>query len=149
MSTVSGEALIHAPLHDVFAIASDYRHWSEWFVGTSRFRPVTDLTRGTGTRYAYRVRVLGLSVPVETEVCDFVEDGGWRGVSRRGPRHETRWQFVPEGDGTRFTFRMDYELPLVAKFLDRLFVRPEWQRVVQESAQNLKRRVEGCSGASA
>ena len=146
MSAVSSEALIHASPHDVFAIASDYRHWSEWFVGTSGFRPLTDRTRGNGTRYAYRVRVLGLSVAVETEVRDFVEDGGWRGVSRRGPRHETRWQFVPEGDDTRFTFRMDYELPLVARFLDRWLVHAEWQRVVDESAQNLKRRVEGRGG---
>lgn len=148
MSNVSSEVLIDASPHDVFAVASDYRHWSEWFVGTSGFRPVTERTRGTGARYAYHVRLLGLSVAVETEVCDFVEDRGWRGVARRGPRHETRWQFVPEGEGTRFTFSMDYELPLVARFLDPLFVHAQWQRVVKESAQNLKRRVEGREGRS-
>ncbi len=142
MSTVSGQVLIHASPHEVFGIASDWQQWPEWFAGTSDFRAVTSQTRGTGSRYAYRARLLGIPVPIETEIRDFVEDGGWRGVSRRGPDHETRWQFTPEGDGTRFVFSMDYELPLTPRFIDRWLVRPVWQRLVQRSADNLKVRVE-------
>ncbi len=142
MSTVSAQVLIHASPHEVFGVASDWQQWSEWFAGTSDFRAVTSQMRGTGSRYAYRARVFGIPVPVETEICDFVEDGGWRGVSRGGPRSETRWQFTPEAGGTRFVFSMDYELPLTPGFIDRWFVRPAWQRLAQRSADNLKLRVE-------
>ncbi len=142
MSTVSGQVLIHASPHEVFSVASDWQQWSEWFAGTSDFRAVTSQTRGNGSRYAYRARLLGIAVPVETEICDFVEGRGWRGVSRRGPRHETSWQFTPEGDGTRFVFSMEYQLPFIPGFIDRWLVRPAWQRLAQRSADNLKLRIE-------
>ncbi len=124
MTTVSSEVLIHAPVQEVFAFASDWSCWADWFAGTSDFRPLTAQTRGTGARYAYRARVLGVRVPVETEICDFVEDGGWTGVGRGGPESRTHWSFVPEGDDTRFTFRMEYRIPLMPDVLDRLLVRP-------------------------
>ncbi len=142
MSTVSGEILIHAPVHDVFAFASDWRHWEEWFAGTAGFRPLTPETRGNGARYAYRASVLGLPFPIQTEIRDFIEDQGWRGVSRRGPKNETRWRFEAEGEDTRFGFSMTYHVPGLPDVLDRLLVRPVGQRLVEQSVENLKARVE-------
>ncbi len=142
MGTVSSEVLIHAPLPEVFAVASDWRHWAEWFAGTSQFQAITEQTRGTGTRYAYRARLLGIAWPVATEIADFVENSGWIGVSCRGPEHRTSWRFTAEGDDTRFVFSMDYRIPLLPAVLDRLLVRPVWQRLARESTRNLKRRLE-------
>ncbi len=142
MTTVASEVLVRAPLPEVFAVASDWRHWAEWFAGTSRFHALGEPTRGTGARYAYRARVLGIAWPVETEIFDFVEDSGWTGRSRRGPEHRTSWRFTAEGADTRFVFSMEYRIPLLPGMLDRLLVRPMWQQLVEQSTRNLKRRLE-------
>ncbi len=142
MTTVASQVLIRVPLPEVFEVASDWRHWAEWFAGTSVFCPLGEPARGTGARYAYRARVLGMAWPVETEISDFVENSGWTGVSRRGPEHRTSWRFTAEGADTRFVFSMDYRIPLLPGWLDRLLVRPMWQQLVEQSTRNLKRRLE-------
>lgn len=142
MSTISGEVLIHADPHEVFAVASDWKCWSDWFVGMSSVRTLTAQTRGTGAEYGYRISILGIPVPVETRIVDYVEGAGWRGLTKRGPRGETRWRFEPEGEGTRFSFAMDYQVRFLPAFLDRLLIRPAWERSVQASLQHLKDRVD-------
>lgn len=142
MSIASVEISIPAPVNVVFAVASDWSRWESWFVGTSGFKPLTTLTRGSGARFAYRASILGIPVPVVTEICDFVENVGWRGVSRRGPRSETRWQFEAIPAGTRFSFAMEYSLPLIPKALDAALVRPAWARLLKRSAERLRQIIE-------
>jgi hypothetical protein len=83
---------------------------------------------------------MGLSVPVETEIHDFVENKGWNGVATKGLGHRTYWTFEPAGNSTRFTYAMEYELPLpvVGSLLDSWFIRPQWRRILQTSLENLK-----------
>lgn len=142
MSRASASVLIEAPPHDVFAYASDWTHWSDWFAGATGFRPVGRITRGNGSRFRYRAKVFGIPVPIDTEIRDFTEDRGWTGVTRRGPRSETSWHFEPEGTGTRFTFGMHDRLPLLPQAIDRRFVLPFWQRSVERSARQLKQQLE-------
>ena len=71
MTRVEHSIVIKAPISQVFEYAADYRKWSEWFEGVSDFRPSTSISRGNGTRYAYKARMMGLSVGVETEVHNF------------------------------------------------------------------------------
>jgi len=59
----------------VFAFASEWRTWPDWFEGVSDFRPTTEVLRGNGARYAYRARLMpGIWASVETEIHDFEED---------------------------------------------------------------------------
>lgn len=37
--------------------------------------------------------MLGVKIPVETEIYDYAENRGWIGVSTRGVPHRTRWSF--------------------------------------------------------
>jgi len=144
MTWVVSSVEIAAPVQDVFAYASDWQRWEEWWVGVSGFRPTTGVTRGNGTRYAYKAWLAGVGVEVETEIHDFVENVGWRGVVTRGAPHATRWVFEPAGAGTRFTYVLEYRLPvpLLGPLLDALLVRPGWQRRLDRSLANLKARFE-------
>jgi hypothetical protein len=92
-------------------------------------------------RYAYRARVMGFSAPVETEIHDFVRNRGWTGVSTKGIAARTYWTFEPIGDATKFTYAMEYQMPipLLGPLLDSWFARPQWQKIVERSLNNLKR----------
>jgi uncharacterized protein YndB with AHSA1/START domain len=140
MTRIECNVMIEAPVERVFDYAADYRKWSEWFAGVSDFTSTSTVTRGNGARFAYKARVMGLSVPVETEIHDFVENKGWNGVATKGLGHRTYWTFEPAGNSTRFTYAMEYELPLpvVGSLLDSWFIRPQWRRILQTSLENLK-----------
>jgi uncharacterized protein YndB with AHSA1/START domain len=145
MSKVEASVEINAPVSEVFAYASDYRHWEDWWQGVSGFRPTTEVTRGNGTRYAYKAWIAGLKLNLETEIHDFVENAGWKGAVTKGPPHRTQWVFEENGNKTRLTYILEYNLPvpLLGPLLDSLLMRPGWQRMLEQSLGNLKTHFEG------
>jgi len=144
MTRIEGTVEIVAPVEDVFAYAADWRHWAEWFEGVSDYGPTKEVTRGNGARYAYRAKMLGIPAKVETEIHDYVENAGWQGVGTRGMPHTTRWIFEGRGDATRFTYVLEYELPvpLIGALLDSLFMKREWRRIIDDSLGNLRTHFE-------
>ena len=142
MTRIEGSVVIHAPVQKVFAFAADWRKWPDWFEGVSNFRPTTDVIRGNGARYAYRARLIGIPAAVETEIHDFVENAGWTGVATKGVPHKTQWVFETQGDDTRFTYILEYELrvPLIGALLNSLLIEREWRRIINKSLRNLKTR---------
>lgn len=131
---------IDAPVEEVFAYASDWQQWEEWWEGVSRFRPTTESTRGNGTRYAYKALVAGMAFDIETEIVEFTENAGWKGIATKGPPHKTQWVFEPAGERTRFTYVLEYVLPwpILGPILDALLMRPGWQRMLDRSLGHLK-----------
>jgi uncharacterized membrane protein len=141
MTKVTATVEVNAPLDDVWAFASDWRHWDSWWDGVSGFRPTTEVTRGDGARYAYRAWIAGLTLNLETEIHDFVEKVGWRGVVTKGPPHRTQWVFEGKGATTQLTYTLEYSLPVpvLGPLLDSLLMRPGWQHRLETSLRNLKR----------
>jgi uncharacterized protein YndB with AHSA1/START domain len=140
MTRIEASVDINAPLADVFAFASDWRQWEGWWEGVSAFRPATEVTRGNGARYAYKAWIAGLTLNIETEIQDFVENVGWRGVVTKGPPHRTQWVFEAKGEATRLTCVLEYSLPVpvLGGLLDSLLMRPGWRRCLEKSLRNLK-----------
>jgi len=93
MTRVESSVDVPAPLAEVFAYASDWRKWEEWWEGVSDFKPTTKLTRGNGTRYAYKAWIAGITLNLETEIHEFAENVGWTGMVIKGPPHRTKWVF--------------------------------------------------------
>jgi len=77
---------------------------------------------------------------VETEIHKYIENSGWTGVATRGIPHRTHWIFEPVGAETRFTYILEYRLPipLLGRLLEVLFLERQWQRILDGSLQNLK-----------
>lgn len=151
MTTIERSVVIEAAVDEVFAYASDWRRWHEWFQGTSGFEPSGPVERGDGARYTYTAHLLGLPAKVETEVHDFVEGSGWRGIGTRGLSHTTWWRFEPVGDRTRFTYRLEYRLPvpMIGPAVDALLIRPAWRRIIDRSLSELRDRLSGRGRGSA
>ncbi|MFO7933657.1 MAG: SRPBCC family protein [Bacteroidales bacterium] len=139
MTSVEHSITINRPVEEVFAYASDWKKWHEWFEGVSSFKPVTKTRKGNGARYAYKAKIMGLAIPVEIEIHDFIPDKGWKGRSTRGTPHRTRWEFESAGLGTRFTYGLEFRLPVpvVGPLMDRLFLKPQWEKLLRNSLQNL------------
>ena len=140
MKRISKSILIQASCEEVFSYASDYRKWKDWFVGVSNVRPTTEKTTGNGARYAYKVRMMMFPVGVETEISDFVINKGWKGKATKGTPHQTQWIFETVESGTNFTYVLDYDIPvpILGSLLDRLILRPQWNKIVENSLRNLK-----------
>ncbi len=150
MTHIEHTITIEAPIEEVFNYAADFRKWSEWFDGVSDFKATTKITQGNGARYAYKARLMGFSARIETEVRDFIPNRGWRGIATRGMAHRTFWNFEQVGNGTRFTYALEYQLPipLLGSLLDSLFMKPQWDKIITNSLNNLRRRFVN-SGAGA
>ena len=140
MTRIEHSITIETPVEQVFSYAADYRKWTEWFEGVSDFKATTAITQGNGARYAYKARLLGISANVETEVHDFVNNRGWTGLATKGMPHRTHWRFEPIGSGTKFTYALEYQLPipLLGSLLDSLFMRPQWDKIIANSLNNLR-----------
>jgi Polyketide cyclase / dehydrase and lipid transport len=144
MPAVESSVLVPALLPDVFAYASDWQRWSEWFEGATGFRPITEITRGNGARYEYTATLMGFRATVVTEIADFVENVGWTGIARRGMPHTTHWRFEACGDRARFTYGLDIHVPvpIIGAFIDRVVLEPQWRRIITASLANLQRHFE-------
>ena len=140
MTRIENSVIIQAPVERVFSYAADHQRWSEWFESVSDVKVTTAVPHGNGARYAYKVRIMAVSARVETEIQDYVQNRGWTGVSTRGLPHRTKWIFEPIDSSTRFTYVVEghVPVPLVGSLCDSLFLRPQWEKIVQNSLNNLK-----------
>ncbi len=144
MTQMEKSILILTPLEKVFAYASDYQKWEDWFEGVSDFKPTTEIIRGNKTRYAYKAKMMGLSIGMGTEINGFVENEGWTGVSTKGMPHKTFWKFEPVAARTKMTYGLEYalDIPWIGNWLDKTFIRPQWDKIISNSLKNLKLQFE-------
>ena len=144
MTEINRSVKINAPLNKVFDYTSNYRNWSEFFEGVSEVKPITETTRGNGTKFIYKVKDLGMKVAVGTETHEFKENEGWRGKSFKGMEHSTQWIFKKSNGGTELTYILKYSFPWYfgGKLIDKMFAKREWVKIIETSLQNLKRIME-------
>lgn len=144
MTEIKRNIIIEAPVNKVFEYAADYKNWSKFFEGVSDFKPITAVTRGSGSKYIYKAKALGMNVTVGTEVQQFKENEGWIGKSFKGLEHQTQWIFKKSNSNTEFTFIQRYKLPfyLGGKLFDKMFAEPVWINIIEHSLQNLKKIIE-------
>jgi uncharacterized membrane protein len=144
MTEIKQEIKIETPVEKVFGYASNYRNWPAFFEGISDVRPVTRITDDNGSRFIYRVKMMGLKVTVGTEFREFRKNEGWTGISFKGLEAQTQWIFEKSGEGTLFTYIQKYKLPfyLGGRLLDQKVIKPQWIKLIADSLKNLKRQAE-------
>jgi uncharacterized membrane protein len=145
MTKVEASVEINRPVRDVFAYASDWRHWEEWREGLYDLKPTTENDKGNNARYAYKALVAGLKFNLETEIHYYKENVGWQGIVRKGLPHKMQWVFDNKASKTVATYIIEYSPPwfLIGPLLDFFILKPSWQRMLEKSLNNLKIRLEG------
>lgn len=104
--------------------------------------PTTETKKGNGARYAYKAKMMGLNVKVETEIQDFVINKGWTGKGTKGIPTQTQWIFEPYDSGTKFTYVLEYKLPipLLSEVFDIFIMKPQWNKIIEKSLRNLNQK---------
>jgi len=144
MTEVFRSILIKAPIEEVFQYTSDYKNWPDFYEGVSDFIPITETSRGNGTRYLYRAKIFGMNMTVGTEIAEFNENKGWVGKSFKGLEHRTEWIFKRSNENTKFSHGIRYHCPwyMGGKYVDKKYVKPAWIKKIENSLQNLKEILE-------
>jgi uncharacterized membrane protein len=144
MTKVEASIEINKPVKDVFAYASDWKHWAEWREGVVDLKPTTETHRGNDTRYAYKAFVGCLKFNLETEIHYFKENVGWQGIVRTGLPHKMQWQFENKASKTNVTYIIEYSPPwfLIGPLLNFFIIKPNWQRMIEKTLKNLKVHLE-------
>ena len=144
MTEIKKSILINAPVNKVFDFASNYLKWPDFFVGISAIRPITKITNDNGARFLYKVQLMGLKVTVGTEFHQYKRNEGWIGKSFKGLDAQTQWIFKELNGKTAFTYIQRYKLPFYmgGDLFDKLFIMPQWIKIIDISLNNLKRLTE-------
>lgn len=139
MPRIEHSVVIEAPIHEVFAYASNWQYWTDWFHGITDCSALTEIERGNGAIYDYKMRVLGFTFKVQTEIHNFVENQGWNGIGVKGVPHKTTWIFEELDSRTKFTYIVEYSLPVpvLGSIMCFLFANSEWRRILKKSLNNL------------
>ena len=145
MTRIEKSIEIKAPVEKVFEFAADWHNTEKFFEGLYDFKPTTEKTRGEGTRFAYKIKALGIESEIEYEVSNLVENEGWSGTSVRGIETRFHWIFASLDDRTKVTHIAEYKppIPIVGVVVDALLVKRQWETNIERSLQNLKRLLEG------
>lgn len=142
MPTLERSIVIEAPIQEVFAYAADWKTWPDWYDGFTDVSVITEIEKGDGAIYAYKMWVFGVPFKAQTEIHDFVANKGWSGRRVRGVPHRTNYVFEDLSPHTRFTTSIYYSLPIpiLGPVLCSLFLDRAWRRILERSLNNLKAR---------
>ena len=145
MARIEQSVEIKAPVEKVFDfVVSEWEKEMSFFEGIHDWQPGSEGRMGDGFQISYKAKILGVETKIEMEVKDYVENKGWVATSTTGPRTIGEWRFAPMNGGTRFTYVLDYQMPMpiVGGIVDTLLVKGTWVRLIDKSLQNLKRALE-------
>jgi hypothetical protein len=144
MLDITRSIQIEAPVEKVFEYVSDYRKWPEFYVGILDIKPITEITHANGARFLYKAKMMGMKVTLGTEFHQFKQNVGWTGISFKGMKHRTLWIFKESESGTEFTHGVSANLPwyMGGKLLSKKILEPEWIKVIEQSLENLKQKME-------
>ena len=147
LTKVESSIEIKKPVRDIFAYASDWKHWKEWRVGATDIKPVTEKEIGNNTRFNYKARVAGMIFNLETEIHNFKENVGWQGIVRKGLPHKMKWSFENKIRSTIVTYTIEFSTAwyIIGPLLDSFILKPKWQRMIEETLNNLKAHLESPS----
>ncbi len=149
-SSVEGSVLVRAPQDAVWAFLCNARRYPEWIPDTLAILSVDGEPLAAGSAYRERSRLLGpLSLPSDWRVTEFEPPHRQRHDGRMlGPMAVT-FEATPEGEGTQFGYRLEWEVPLgpAGRALNAMAMRPRLDRSFRLAAENLCRLVESEAAA--
>ena len=152
MSHLKRTTQIHAPLDEVYALAHDPAHWSDWYVGTSELRDL-----GTSAGGHRRSLMVGTPFPLTQRVLDERLQGSgahWRSKPEDKAEaydlsehckmlilaSEQDWTYSSENGDTKVTVVIDFQVPskLLERAEDRDLIERMEAECLEQSLENLR-----------
>jgi uncharacterized membrane protein len=146
MTKVETSVIIEAPPEEVYRYAGDWQNFERYFTYVKEVQPLTEKTLGEGTELGLKVKFRGLPLNALWRGVGEANTQGWAFDAKLMGRWARKtWRLSPADSGTRVTFVLEYSMPpipLLAGLMDRLWMRPGWERIYAESFANLKQLME-------
>lgn len=110
---VETEIDLPAPPEEVFQIVMDPGRLGEWVTAHEEIVEAPEGPLSVGSTFRQKLKVAGISFGVTWEVMEMDEPRlvAWEGTGPAGSRATTRYELEPDGDGTRFHYLNEFELP--------------------------------------
>jgi uncharacterized protein YndB with AHSA1/START domain len=142
MASTKTSTIINAPVEKTFAYVSAPHNIPEWLVNLSE---ITDVTgEGIGQHYRWKYTMIGIPFDGETTVKEHITNARLVTESNGGIASTFTMQFEPHESGTRLVVDTEYTIPVpvLGKLAEKI-VAGRMQREAEQSAQNIKERLEG------
>lgn len=150
MPKVERSAHFNLPPRDVQAYLSTPAHTAEWLVGFSPGDdPLPAEPAGQGTSFKAVFFMAGVSFDVNVTYVEH-EEGTYDVLQTEGNVSSTHtWRYEPDGDGTRVTATIDYEVPgsVLGRIADMLVIERLNAKNLEQSLENARTILELESGA--
>jgi uncharacterized membrane protein len=134
---------IAAPVEAVFAYVDDHRNTVKYMKDLTEWAPVGAKTHGKGAKFQVAMKAGPMTLRSKVDITVWTENRtiGW--TSFDGFKQTGRWSFEQDGNKTRATFDMDYELPggIAGRMASRV-ADPVVRGNIEQSVRNLKSQVE-------
>lgn len=146
MSHVRHSIHIDAPPEVVWSVGRDPARIPEWNTTAVSVKDVSGSLDAPGSRFTVVSKIAGRPLDI-TWTIEEVEPPRYFVATASTPLGggaRQRVDYEPEGDGTRVTIDMEYELApgLLGQFLSKVFAERALERDVHHSSDNLKAIVE-------
>jgi uncharacterized protein YndB with AHSA1/START domain len=110
MPSAKHSVVIDRPVSDVFAYVLDGTTGPAWRSSIADIRLAAGVSGQVGARYEQGMRGPGGRIPADYELTEIVPNRLIAFKVTAGPaRPEGRYEFAPEGGGTRVTFGLNWE----------------------------------------
>lgn len=104
---------LDAPPERVFAVVMDPTCLGEWVTAHEEVLDAPDAPLAAGSTFRQKLKVAGIGFKVTWEVTEIDEPrlAVWEGKGPAGSRAHARYELEPRGEGTRFHYLNEFELP--------------------------------------
>ena len=149
MPSVESEIVVSAPLEQVYALARDIERFPQFMEDVEEVTILEQTPERQVSRWVGAIKELRRTITwteedfwdVQEHVCVFRQTEG------DFTDYSGRWEFAPEGEGTRVRLRLDYEynVPLVGALIQNI-LKKKMQANTDAMLEALKREAEGGGG---
>jgi uncharacterized protein YndB with AHSA1/START domain len=142
---------IDAPVERVWEKVMDARCLGQWVTTHDSVEGAVSGAAEEGTSFTQRLKLAGKGFKVRWLIveADAPRLARWRGEGPGGSAARVVYRLADEGDGTRFDYENEYELPggILGKAAGALVSKAPARREARRSLANLKRLLESERGA--
>jgi len=143
MGHITSSQGISASIDAVFAYVDDYRNTTKYMKDLTKWAPAGSLTHGKGASFEVAMKAGPITLGSVVDITTWAENSAIGWSSTDGFKQRGRWSFKADGERTKATFDLDYELPggIAGRLLSRA-ADPIVRGNIDQSVRNLKTQVE-------
>lgn len=140
MAKANASIVIHKPIQEVFKYTASPHNGPAFISNLNENSNIQPEQAGVGQKFDWRFNMQGVDLRGQAEVTEYDPPHKSKIVSTGGSSSTWIYSFQEEGDGTKVTLEVEYEVPenVMNKLANKLIIEKMNQDSAEQSLQNLK-----------